>query len=240
MDQGLLTNPNPNKKINVMVYLYKDIIQTVTDTFHKSGLNTFVKWVGLVIEQSKDVNYIEKSKEIQKWVSNHHFQMLRKVDLDFVIDAGNALLGETKSTNVQEVVRKVADIFQTISEANATVVVYNNDKMLWLLNSDTDGNTVNDVEMTDVQRNEVVDSTKRVVTPSRDDQPMKKMKVGDEPKLGRSLFSDNDIGDETGKLLNSSDKGSDTSVRDKSVDRSVDTFDTLESLKVFRKPYIRF
>ena len=220
-----------NKKNNVMVYLYKEVIQTVEDTFHKSGSNTFAKWVGLVIDQSKDVNYIERSKDIQKWIVNQHFQMLRKVDLDFVIDAGNALTDETKSTNVKEAVRKVVDIFQTIRETNATVVVSNNDKMLWLLNSDTDGNAVNDVEMTDVNRNKVVDSTKRIVTPSRDDQPMKKMKVGDEPKLGRSLFSENDIGDETGKLLNSSDRRSDTSVCDKYVDRSVDTLDTLESIK---------
>ena len=84
---------------------------------------------------------------------------------------------------------------------------------------------VGDVEMTVENSDNAVKSVKRIVTPSRGEQPVKKMKVGDEPKLGRSLFSNNSIGDETGKLLNSSDTGDGASVHNKSmstleVDRS--------------------
>ena len=214
-----------SKKFNVMTSLYEGVIKTVEETFHKSGMNTFAKWVGWVIEQSKDVNYLKKSKDIQKWVLNNHFQMLKKIDLDFVLQSGNALLDETKTTNIQDAVRKVVDIFQMIIEANATVAVYANDKMTWVVRNDAYDAGVGDVEMTVENSDNAVKSVKRIVTPSRGEQPVKKMKVGDEPKLGRSLFSNNSIGDETGKLLNSSDTGDGASVHNKSmgtleVDRS--------------------
>ena len=225
-----------SKKFRVMSSLYGTVIKTVADSFYQTGSNTFAKWVGLIVEHSKDVTYMERSRDIQKWITNHHYQMLREVDLDFVIGAGNALLGETKASTVQEAVRKVVDIFQMIIEANSTVVVWSNDKMLWMLKDDTNGRAMNDVHMTDMGAKEVVGCAKRIVTPTKDEQSLKKMKVGDEPKLGRSLFSENEIGDDTGKLSNSSDEGNDTSGRKQVVEKSAGTLDVLEKSERYEIP----
>ena len=206
-----------NRKFNVVSSLYGGIIETIGASFHKTGSNTFAKWVGVVIDGSKDANYLKKSKDIQKWVSNNHFQMLNKVDLDFLLPAGMALLAVTGMKSAQDTVRKVMDIFEMIIAANATVAVYDDDKMLWVLKNGTSGSVVGDIEMTDAIGDRVEDGRKRFVTPSKDEKPMKVMKVGDEPKLSRSLFSDSDIGDETGKLLNTSRMEDDTSVLDKPV-----------------------
>jgi hypothetical protein len=219
-----------SRKFNVVSSLYGDVIETIGESFHKTGSNTFAKWVGVVIEAQKDERYLKKSKDIQKWVLNNHFQMLRKVDLDFLLCAGMALLGQTGMQCAQDTVRKVISIVQMIIAANATVAVYDDDRMLWVLKNDTYGSVIGDIEMTgtiedrveDVEmtgaiEDRVEDSRKRIVTPSKDEQPMKVMRVGDEPKLSRSLFSDSNIGDETGKLLDMFPVEDDTSVLDKSV-----------------------
>ena len=204
-----------NRKFDVVLSLYGGIIQTIGTSFHKTGSNSFAKWVGVVIDGSNDANYLKKSKDIQKWVMNNHFQMLKKVDLDFLLGAAMALLAVTGMKTAQDNVRKVIDIFQMIIAANATVAVYDDDKMLWVLKNGPYGSVVGDIEMTDAIGDRVGDGRKRIVTPSKDEKPMKVMKVGDEPKLSRSLFSDSDIGDETGELLNTSRMEDDTSVLDK-------------------------
>jgi hypothetical protein len=204
-----------NRKFDVVLSLYGGIIQTIGTSFHKTGSNSFAKWVGVVIDGSNDANYLKKSKDIQKWVMNNHFQMLKKVDLDFLLRAAMALLAVTGMKTAQDNVRKVIDIFQMIIAANATVAVYDDDKMLWVLKNGPYGSIVGDIGMTDAIGDRVGDGRKRIVTPSKDEKPMKVMKVGDEPKLSRSLFSDSDIGDETGELLNTSRMEDDTSVLDK-------------------------
>ena len=204
-----------NRKFDVVLSLYGGIIQTIGTSFHKTGSNSFAKWVGVVIDGSNDANYLKKSKDIQKWVMNNHFQMLKKVDLDFLLRAAMALLAVTGMKTAQDNVRKVIDIFQMIIAANATVAVYDDDKMLWVLKNGPYGSIVGDIGMTDAIGDRVGDGRKRIVTPSKDEKPMKVMKVGDEPKLSRSLFSDSDIGDETGELLNMSRMEDDTSVLDK-------------------------
>ena len=204
-----------NRKFDVVLSLYGGIIQTIGTSFHKTGSNSFAKWVGVVIDGSNDANYLKKSKDIQKWVMNNHFQMLKKVDLDFLLRAAMALLAVTGMKTAQDNVRKVIDIFQMIIAANATVAVYDDDKMLWVLKNGPYGSIVGDIGMTDAIGDRVGDGRKRIVTPSKDEKPMKVMKVGDEPKLSRSLFSDSDIGDETGEFLNTSRMEDDTSVLDK-------------------------
>jgi hypothetical protein len=204
-----------NRKFDVVLSLYGGIIQTIGTSFHKTGSNSFAKWVGVVIDGSNDANYLKKSKDIQKWVMNNHFQMLKKVDLDFLLRAAMALLAVTGMKTAQDNVRKVIDIFQMIIAANATVAVYDDDKMLWVLKNGPYGSIVGDIGMTDAIGDRVGDGRKRIVTPSKDEKPMKVMKVGDEPKLSRSLFSGSDIGDETGEFLNTSRMEDDTSVLDK-------------------------